>query len=249
MAHETESAVEEGGLRGGGGHDGDGDGVLALLQVVHGRIRALGERLDGQRDDVIGHRVVDVLGGGGGAQIAHHAVAEHLVVVQVHDAAELVAERQDNAGEALHTGHVEVLLVELDGVGRFGIGAEGPLRPAGEVRAEPVLRHVVHVVVPLGLEADGIDGGEVTRLEAQEAVVTHTRQGLELVFVCHHRHIQEGSFLPVLLQSSQKNGVVIRRQAQKRLDLFVILLCAEGRYAVHHFISSVLDGEIVAARI
>ena len=180
VAHETESAVEEGGLRGGGGHDGDGDGVLTLLQVVHGRIRALGERLDGQRDDVVGHRVIDVLGGGGGAQLAHHAVAEHLVVVQVHDAAELVAERQDNAGEALHAGHVEVLLVELDGVGRFGIGAEGPLRPAGEVRAEPVLRHVVHVVVPLGLEADGIDGGEVARLEAQEAVVTHTRQGLEL---------------------------------------------------------------------
>ena len=112
---------------------------------------------------MVGNRVVNVLSSGGGSQVTFHTVAEHLVIVQVYETAELVAERENQTCEVLHTGHVEGLLVELNGVGRVGIRVEGSLRPAGKVRAEPVLRHIIHVIIPLRLEANGVDSGEVTR--------------------------------------------------------------------------------------
>ena len=129
-AHEADGAVEERRLRRGRRHQRDRDRVRALLDVVHAGRRALHVRLDGQRNGAVLHAVVDVLSDGGGAQVAHHAVAEHLAVVHVDHATELVAQRDHEARVLLQRRHGERLLVQLNRIGGVGERAHRALRPA-----------------------------------------------------------------------------------------------------------------------
>ena len=232
-AHEAHGAVEERRLRRGRRHQRDRDRVRALNDVVHAGRHALHVRLDGQRNGAILHAVVDVLSHARRAQIAHHAVAEHLAVVHVDHAPELVAQRDHEARVLLQRRHGERLLVQLDRVGGVGERTHRALRPPRRLRVVPVGGHLVHLVEPLRAEGHGVGGGEVARLQRLQTVIARARQHLVLVRVDHRVHVQVRVVLPVRVQTTHRDGVLALGQTDERLELLVVLLRRQRLDGVH----------------
>ena len=244
-AHQTQGTVKEGHLGGQRRHDGDGDRVRALLDVRGHGVGAVAGRHHGQRNHAVHQLGVDVLGDGGGAQSAYHAVAEHLVAVQVHHAAELVAQVQHHARDAVEVGDGERLLVQLDRVGGVGVRAHRALRPARRLRPKPVRRHLVHLVEPLRGGQDGVLGGEGGSADAQLAVVARPEDDLSLGGGVQHICVQERVGSPVHGIALQRHRVLVLRETEVRVDRRVVGLGGGRLDGVDHLVGAVLDREVL----
>ena len=216
---EPREAVEGGGRVASHRHDRHRDGVGALAEELH----AVGGHGDGDLAERRG--AVALRGQRGGGQLARHALAEHLVVVDDDDAARLVLDGEHEAREILQGRHGEGLLVELDLVRGGGERAGRRLAPARDGAAGPGGGDLAHLVVPRGARLDGgrhaENGGGGER---EVGVVADEGDGVEAVHGDVRLHQQEGALLPELLRALRHHGDEGAGRAERVEHVRLVLL-------------------------
>ena len=158
VGHQTNNGIEVGLGVGGRTHNGNGDGVGSLLDVLNGSgDLGRGNRLSGKRNHTVLHCRIGVGRCGSSRDFSRHSVTERLVTVHVHDATVLVANAQHHSQHLLQRVDVEVLSVQLDtvrGTREGTLGTRLPIR-SGRGFSIPVGGNRSHLVEPVGRSSNG----------------------------------------------------------------------------------------------
>ena len=235
-ARQAEHCVEfHVGVGGGGADDGHRDPVGSDLHVGSGIAVGVHGGDEGDRDHAIEKRGERVGGERLGAEISADAATEHLVAVEIHDAAVAIAKRHDERGRVVQRAHREGLLEELDVRGGRGIDRDAA-RPSARGAVRPGRGNLAELHEPFAPTQQAVVRVErVGRVQTQLAIESDARDLLLLRVVIHRVEVEVRLAVPVIARRAHLDVHAAWRRAETHRPVLRRHLTAVRLHRVQHF--------------